>query len=115
MAADRQSRPAEADLWTIRPAGAQAKKQWQRAMEAEPELMEKERHRLRERPLDRDANPRRTHQLRGPLGSRTISGKKLPQWQHEITGAGRVWYCPDKEVRVVWVTYVSLQHPQPTN
>ena len=115
MPADRQSRPAEADLWTIRPAGAQAKKQWQRAMEAEPELMEKERHRLRERPLDRDANPRRTHQLRGPLGSRTISGKKLPQWQHEITGAGRVWYCPDKEVRVVWVTYFLLHHPQLTD
>jgi hypothetical protein len=41
-----------------------------------------------------------------------IGGKRLPQWQHEITGAGRVWYCPDKEVRVVWITYVSLAHPQ---
>lgn len=84
-------------------------------MGAEPELMESERRRLRERPLDRGANPRRTHQLRGPLGSRTISGKKLPQWQHEITGAGRVWYCPDKVERVVWVTFVSLQHPQITD
>ena len=115
MPTNRQSRPEEANLWTIRPASAQAEKQWKRAVEAESELMAKERHRLQERPLDRGANPRRTHQLRGPLGSRTIGEKKLPQWQHEITGAGRVWYCPDKEVRLVWVTYVSLQHPQPTN
>ena len=115
MPINRQSRPEEADLWTIRPASAQAEKQWKRAVEAEPELMAKERCRLHERPLDRGANPRRTHQLRGPLGSRTIGGKKLPQWQHEITGASRVWYCPHKEVRVVWVTYVSLQHPQLTD
>ena len=112
MPVDGRPRPGEADLWTIRPASAQAEKQWKRAVEAEPGLMEKERRRLHERPLDRGDNPRRTHQLRGPLGSRMIGGKRLPQWQHEITRAGRVWYCPDKEVRVVWITYVSLAHPQ---
>lgn len=83
-------------------------------MAAEPEPMEKERDRLRHRPLDRGSNPRRTHPLKGPLAARTIEKKKLPQWQHEITGAGRIWYCPDKDQRVIWVTHVELRHPKAT-
>ena len=51
------------------------------------------------------------HQPRGPLGSRMISGKKLPQRQLEVIGACRGLYCLDKEVWVLWVTYVLLQHP----
>jgi hypothetical protein len=44
-----------------------------------------------------------------------VGDKVLPQWQHEITGAGRVWYCPDKDERVVWVMNVALRHPQQTD
>ncbi len=32
-----------------------------------------------------------------------------------VSMAERVWYCPDTEVRVVWITYVSLAHPQPSD
>jgi len=52
------------------------------------------RERLRLRPLDRSDNPNRTHRLKPPLDSKKVNGRKLPQWQHEITGAGCVHYCP---------------------
>lgn len=76
--------------------------------------MAAERERLRTRPLDRSANPRRTARLRGGLASRSVDGKSLPQWQHQITSAGRVWYCPDKDEHIVWVTQVDLSHPKST-
>lgn len=76
--------------------------------------MAAERERLRTRPLDRSANPRRTARLKGGLASRVIGGKQLQQWQHELTAAGRIWYCPDKDEGVVWVTQVDLNHPKST-
>jgi hypothetical protein len=77
--------------------------------------MDAERTRLRTRPLDRSANPRRTARLKGGLATRTIGCKTLPQWQQELTSAGRLWYCPDKQTRTVWVTKVDLQHPKATD
>jgi hypothetical protein len=90
-------------------------KKWSEAEGREPDLMAAERQRLRERPLGRSANPRRTQPLQGPLASVRIEGRALPQWQHEVTGAGRIWYCPDKDERVVWVTMVNLAHPKRTD
>ena len=72
------------------------------------------RGRLRLRPLDRSDNPNRTHQLRPPLADKVIGRKRLPQWQHEISSSGRVFYCPDLTDKVVWVTKVDLSHPKET-
>ena len=46
----------------------------------------------------------RQHRLRSDLGTRSIKGKVLEQWQYEVTGAGRIWYCPDDALRVVFIT-----------
>lgn len=46
---------------------------------------------------------RRQHRLRGRLAEREVGGRRLPQWQYEVPGEGRIWYCPDAERRVVWV------------
>ena len=100
--------------WTIRAASARARKEWDRARAAEPELMAGVRDRLRTRPLDRSDNPNRTHQLRGSLAEKWIGDVKLPQWQHEMTGAGRIFYCPDRDERVIWVTHIDLAHPKET-
>ncbi len=81
-------------------------------MAAEPQLMSAVRERLRTRPLDRSDNPNRTHRLKGALAEKWIGDGKLPQWQHEISGAGRVFYCPDQNSRVVWITLVDLAHPK---
>lgn len=72
------------------------------------------RERLRTRPLDRSDNPNRTHRLKPPLDSKSIGGKRLPQWQQEITDAGRIHYCPDGDTRTVWVTLVTMTHPRKT-
>jgi hypothetical protein len=100
--------------WTIKPASARAHKEWTEAIAAEPEVMAATRKRLRTRPLDRSDNPRRTGRLHGELGGRRIGEQTLPQWQHEMTAAGRIWYCPDKESKTVWVTKVSLGHTKET-
>jgi len=105
---------AVADTWIIRPASAQSAKEWQAAFDDRPDPMQAERERLRTRPMDRSANPRRTAQLHGPLATRRLGGVTLPQWQHEITSSGRIWYCPDKREHVVWVTKVDLRHPKET-
>ena len=76
--------------------------------------MAKEKERLKTGPLERGDNPRRTHKLRGSLSTRTIDGVKYDQWQHEITSSGRVWYCPDRKNRIVWITQVTLDHPKGT-
>jgi hypothetical protein len=72
------------------------------------------RERLRVRPLDRSDNPNRTHQLRGSLAEKRIGDAKLPQWQHEMSGAARIFYCPDRDESIVWVTRVDLAHPKET-
>lgn len=76
--------------------------------------MEAVRERLRTRPMDRSDNPRRLGQLKGKLATRRIAGTALPQWQYEMTAAGRLWFCPDKQERIVWVTKVALRHPKET-
>jgi hypothetical protein len=52
------------------------------------------------------------HPLKGRLAQATVERKKLDQWQHEITGAGRVWYCLDRKQDIVWMTHASVGHPK---
>lgn len=100
--------------WVVKPASAKVRKEWRAACAAAPELMDAELARLATRPMDRSDNPRRTARLKGPLGTRSIGGKSIPQWQREITGSGRLWYCPDEKAGIVWITKVSLSHPKQT-
>lgn len=104
----------ETPNWVLKPASAQAKKQWLRATAQELELMSAEKERLENDPLERGDNPRRTHKLRGSLGQRNIGGVSFEQWQHELSSSGRIWYCVDRQNRIVWITYVSLSHPKET-
>src|SRR5690606_28535881 len=61
---------------------------------------------LRRHPA-RPRDPARQHRLRGLLAEREIDGRRLPQWQYEVAGGGRVWYCPDGERRVVRLVAVA--------
>ena len=49
-----------------------------------------------------------------PATYHMIGDKELEQWQYEVTGAGRVWYCPDPPERTVWLTDASVGHPKAT-
>jgi hypothetical protein len=66
---------------------------------------------LRADPLRRD---KRQQPLKGRLSRRQVGDKELQQWQYEVTGAGRVWYCPDPDHRTVWLTDASIGHPKST-
>ena len=43
-----------------------------------------------------------------------INGVEMEQWQYEVTGSGRIWYCIDDKKKTVWLTQVSLGHPKAT-
>ncbi len=68
---------------------------------------------LTDRPTE-PRNPARQFRLRGHLASRDVRGRVLAQWQYEVTAGGRIWYCPDAETRIVWITYASPAHPKDT-
>jgi hypothetical protein len=65
-------------------------------------------------PMDR-TNAKRQWPLMHDLGRRVIGGKELVQWQYEVTGAGRIWYCPDEHRQIVWITRASCGHPKETD
>lgn len=56
----------------------------------------------------------RQHQLKGSLATDTYKGRELPQWQYEVTGAGRIWYLVDRESRICWVKEARTGHPKKT-
>ena len=60
------------------------------------------------------SRPGRQHRLKGDLASRTVAGEQLEQWQFEVTGAGRVWYCIDDKRRRLVLTLASTGHPKAT-
>jgi hypothetical protein len=57
----------------------------------------------------------RQKQLRGEFSTRKVRGKPLEQWQYEATGGGRVFYCPDRDRRIVWITEVHIGSPKKTH
>ena len=61
------------------------------------------------------SNPNRQHRLQGDLATRKIGGVELPQWQYEVTGGGRIWYCPDASKKVVHLTWAGTGHPKATD
>jgi hypothetical protein len=45
--------------------------------------------------------------MAGLFATRSIDGRKLDQWQYEVTGAGRIWYCPDPDRRITWLVLAA--------
>lgn len=60
------------------------------------------------------SRPSRQHRMKGSLASRTVAGEKLEQWQFEVTGGGRIWYCIDDARRKVILVFASTKHPKVT-
>ncbi len=56
----------------------------------------------------------RQHPLKGSLGTRTVNSETLEQWQYEVTGGGRLWYCIDDRRKIVWLTGATPGHPKAT-
>ncbi len=68
---------------------------------------------LSREPRDR-SNLSRQHRLKDEFATREVRGTALEQWQYEVTGAGRVWYCIDDANRRVLLMLVTTGHPKST-
>lgn len=110
---DRVAPPAGPDRWELRFASTEAAKGWEDLCRSASANTWEAWVLLSEKPLDPD-NPSRQHRLKGPLATREMAGRELDQWQYEVTAAGRIWYCPDPDKRVVWIVLASVSHPKAT-
>ena len=105
---DRVAPPAAPGRWELRFADRAAAADWEKLVQNVPTAARTCFDALSDDPRHRSARQKR---LRGELGSRSVGGRVVEQWQYEVTGGGRVWYCPDADRRVVWLTEVSLRAP----
>jgi hypothetical protein len=108
---DRVAPPPKAGGWDFRFANNDAGKGWEQICAAAANNARTAWERITTDPRQRD---QRQHRLRGALGSRSVGGKELDQWQYEVTGGGRIWYCIDDAARTVWMTDASVGHPKAT-
>ena len=112
---DRVAPPARAGEWTLVFAEGAAATGWEELCHQAPGPTREAWDHLSRNPRDRALNPTRVAQLRGELGHRVVRGRTLEQWQYEVTGPGRIWYCPDDAERVVYITRASTAHPKQTD
>lgn len=109
---DRVAPPARSGEWEIRHAGTAAADGREKLVQNVPSAALACFDALSTSPLDYST---RQKKLRGEFSHRVIGGRTLPQWQFEVTSGGRVWYCPDAERHVVWLTDVSVAAPSRTH
>ncbi|QIS14828.1 hypothetical protein [Nocardia arthritidis] len=100
-------------MWEARFGTTEAAKGWEDLCRAAQSNTWEAWISLTERPTTPE-NPARQHRLRNELSTHVMNGKVLPLWQYEVTGAGRIWYCPDSDRQIVWIVRASVGHPKQT-
>jgi hypothetical protein len=108
---DRVAPPPRAGGWDLRFGTGDAVSGWEKLCAAAPANARSAWNRITADPRQRDS---RQHPLKGRLSTRVVSGEPLEQWQYEVTGAGRLWYCIDGARRIVWLTDAYVGHPKST-
>ena len=95
---DRVAPPAEPGCWLLRFGTTEAAKGWEDLVRQAGANLWAAYEAIRTDPTPFPTTSR-IHRLKGELG--TIGG--LEQWQYEVTAAGRIWYCPDPDRRIVYL------------
>jgi len=108
---ERVAPPAAADDWELRFATGEAADGWEELCANAPGPTKACWEQLRRDPRRHDQRQKR---LRDKLAERVIGGQSFEQWQFEVTGGGRVWYCPDDGRRIVWLVLARTGHPPTT-
>jgi hypothetical protein len=111
---ERVAPPPRQGDWELRFATSEAASGWEELCAQAPGPTRDCYDALSRDPRDRSASSSRQHPLKGELATREIKGTKFEQWQYEITGAGRVWYCIDDQVHRVLLTLATTGHPKST-
>jgi len=109
---ERVAPPPASGAWEFRFATNDAVKGWDQVCAAASANARRAWDRITTDPRERDD---RQHPLKGSLGTRSVDGVDLEQWQFEVTSAGRIWYCIDDARRTVWMTDCSVGHPRATD
>lgn len=110
---ERVAPPPREGEWEIRFATTEAANGWEELCKQAPGPTRECYDALARDPRNRTFASRQ-HPLKGELASRDVKGAKLEQWQYEVTGAGRVWYCIDDDSGRVLLTLASTGHPKST-
>jgi hypothetical protein len=110
---DRVAPPARPGGWEARFVSSEAAKGWEDLCRTARSNTWDAWIVLTERPTEPE-NRERQHPLHGHLASRVAGGRELTQWQYEVTSGGRIWYCPDSDRRIVWITEAGTAHPKAT-
>ncbi len=108
---ERVAPPPSKGGWEFRYATSDAVSGWAKVCVAATANARAAWDRITADPRDRTE---RQHPLKGSLGTRVVNGTPMEQWQYEVTGAGRLWYCIDDEQRTVWLTEATVGHPKAT-
>ena len=108
---ERVAPPPKPGGWDFRYATNEAASGWEKVCAAAAGNARTAWERITADPRERRE---RQHPLKGTLGHRLINGETLEQWQYEVTGAGRLWYCIDDQRRIVWLTLAAPGHPNAT-
>ncbi len=111
---ERVAPPPRRNEWELRFATNEAATGWEELCAQAPAATRECFDALSLDPRDRSSASTRRHQLKGSLATRELKGRKLEQWQYEVTGAGRVWYCVDDANRRVLLTLATTGHPKST-
>ena len=108
---DRAAPPPRKGGWDCRFANNTAAKSWEQFSATAPNNIRAAWEHI-------TGDPRRwgkrQQPLQGRLATATANGIELPQWQYEVTGGGRIWYCIDDDKKTVWLTAVHTGHPKAT-
>ncbi len=110
---ERVAPPPRVGEWELRFATGEAATGWEELCAQAPGPARDCYDALTKDPRDRTSASRQ-HPLKGDLGRRELKGLVLEQWQYEVTGAGRVWYCIDDQQRRVLLTLAMTGHPNAT-
>jgi len=110
---DRVAPPLKPEEWDLRFGDSAAVDGWNDLCAQAPGPARDAYDALIRNPRDA-SRPGRQQPLKGSLASRTVAGQSLEQWQFEVTGGGRIWYCIDDARRRVILVLASTKHPKAT-
>ena len=108
---DRVAPPPRPGGWDIRFVDNASAKGWEHLCRESPSSARAAWEAITAEPRRRGG---RQHPLKGRRRLHPVDGVEKEQWQYEVTGSGRIWYCIDDRKMTVWLTRVSPGHPKAT-
>ncbi|GAA3450971.1 hypothetical protein GCM10018962_28040 [Dactylosporangium matsuzakiense] len=111
---DRAAPPPRADGYSLRFASNDAAKGWEELCRQAAANTRAAFDAIETDPSPAVPTPRQ-HPLKGSLATDTHGGRRLGQWQYEVTAGGRIWYLVDHENRTCWIKHAGTGHPKATD